>query len=125
MDFDIDGTVNAVEVCITKLLPYYPDALLVRRSRFSCFDRPKFASVTRQKSGGFSPIDGSPQFPPRGPSPFRNVMKIIRVFVSSPGDVQAERTIADRVIQLTAEELGIPLSVQYSNLVRDRCGHRR
>jgi WD40 repeat protein len=46
-------------------------------------------------------------------------MKIIRVFVSSPGDVQAERTIADRLIRVTAEELGIPISVQYSNLLRD------
>ena len=46
-------------------------------------------------------------------------MKTIRVFVSSPGDVQAERMIADRLIRLTAEELGIPISVQYSNLLRD------
>jgi len=38
-------------------------------------------------------------------------MKIIRVFVSSPGDVQAERTIADRLIRVTAEEFGIPISV--------------
>ena len=47
------------------------------------------------------------------------MMKTIRVFVSSPGDVKAERAIADRLIRLTAEELGIPLSVQYSNLLRD------
>ena len=46
-------------------------------------------------------------------------MKTIRVFVSSPGDVQAERTIVDRLIRLTAEELGIPVSVQYSNLLRN------
>jgi hypothetical protein len=46
-------------------------------------------------------------------------MKTIRVFVSSPGDVRTERTIADRVIRMTAEELGIPVSVQYSNLLRD------
>jgi WD40 repeat protein len=46
-------------------------------------------------------------------------MKTIRVFVSSPGDVRAERTIADRLIRMTAEELGIPVSVQYSNLLRD------
>ncbi|MBV8900843.1 MAG: hypothetical protein JOY92_12125, partial [Verrucomicrobia bacterium] len=46
-------------------------------------------------------------------------MKTIRVFVSSPGDVQAERTIADRLVRMTAEELGIPVSVQYSNLLRD------
>jgi WD40 repeat protein len=47
------------------------------------------------------------------------MMRIIRVFVSSPGDVRAERTIADRLIRVTAEELGIPVSVQYSNLLRD------
>src|SRR6516162_11318711 len=47
-------------------------------------------------------------------------MKIIRVFVSSPGDVQTERTIADRLIRAIAEELGIPISVQYSNLLRDQ-----
>ena len=46
-------------------------------------------------------------------------MKTIRVFVSSPGDVRAERTIADRLIRTSAEELGIPLSVQYSNLLHD------
>ena len=47
------------------------------------------------------------------------MMKTIRVFVSSPGDVRAERTIADRLVRMTAEELGIPVSVQYSNLLRD------
>jgi len=47
------------------------------------------------------------------------MMKTIRVFVSSPGDVRAERTIADRLIRMTAEELGIPVSIQYSNLLRD------
>jgi len=46
-------------------------------------------------------------------------MKTIKVFASSPGDVQAERTIADRLIRAIAEELGIPISVQYSNLLRD------
>jgi hypothetical protein len=46
-------------------------------------------------------------------------MKIIRVFVSSPGDVKAERSIADRLIRTTAEELGVPVSVQYSNLLRE------
>src|SRR5580704_17897306 len=46
-------------------------------------------------------------------------MKTIQVFVSSPGDVQAERTVADRLIRAIAEELGIPISVQYSNLLRD------
>jgi hypothetical protein len=47
------------------------------------------------------------------------MMKTIRVFVSSPGDVRTERTIADRLIRMIAEELGIPVSVQYSNLLRD------
>src|SRR5271165_6015458 len=47
------------------------------------------------------------------------MMKTIRVFVSSPGDVRTERTIADRLIRMTAEELGIPVSVQYSNLLHD------
>ncbi len=46
-------------------------------------------------------------------------MKTIKVFVSSPGDVQAERTVADRLIRAIAEELSIPISVQYSNLLRD------
>src|SRR6202048_3362735 len=46
-------------------------------------------------------------------------MKTIKVFVSSPGDVQLERTIADRLIRAIAEELGIPVSVHYSNLLRD------
>ena len=45
-------------------------------------------------------------------------MKIIRVFVSSPGDVQVERVTADRLIRTIAEELGIPVSIQYSNLLR-------
>ncbi len=48
------------------------------------------------------------------------MMKTIRVFVSSPGDVRTERTIADRLIRMTAEELGIPVSVQYSNILRDQ-----
>jgi WD40 repeat protein/tetratricopeptide (TPR) repeat protein len=48
----------------------------------------------------------------------RGAMKIIRVFVSSPGDVNAERSIADRILRATAEEFGIPVSVQYSNLLR-------
>src|SRR6201984_699458 len=47
------------------------------------------------------------------------MMKTIRIFVSSPGDVRAERTIAERLVRITAEELGIPVSVQYSNLLRD------
>ena len=49
----------------------------------------------------------------------RSAMKIIRVFVSSPGDVKAERSIADSILRATAEEFGIPVSVQYSNLLRE------
>ena len=83
---------------------------------------PQICEYCLLKSGGVSPIDGSALFSgtgSSGPSPFRHIMKTIRVFVSSPGDVRAERTIADRVIRMTAEELGIPVSVQYSNLLRD------
>jgi len=47
-------------------------------------------------------------------------MKTIKVFVSSPGDVQAERSIAERLIRAAAEELGVPVSVQYSNLLREQ-----
>jgi hypothetical protein len=46
-------------------------------------------------------------------------MKTIRIFVSSPGDVRTERTIAERLVRMAAEELGIPVSVQYSNLLHD------
>jgi len=42
----------------------------------------------------------------------------MRVFVSSPGDLRAERTIADRLIRTTAEELGIPVSVQFQPTAR-------
>jgi WD40 repeat protein len=45
-------------------------------------------------------------------------MKTIRVFVSSPGDVQKERKLADNLIRSVADEFGIPVSVIYSNLLR-------
>ena len=46
-------------------------------------------------------------------------MRTIRVFVSSPGDVLKERKLADNLIRSIAAELGIPVSVIYSNLFRN------
>ena len=46
-------------------------------------------------------------------------MRTIRVFVSSPGDVQKERKLADNLIRSVAGEFGIPVSVTYSNLLRN------
>ena len=52
-------------------------------------------------------------------------MTTIRVFVSSPGDVQKEPKLADDLIRSVAAELGIPVSVSYSNLLRtDRAENR-
>jgi hypothetical protein len=45
-------------------------------------------------------------------------MRTIRVFVSSPGDVQKERRLADNLIRSVAAEFGIRVSVTYSNLLR-------
>jgi WD40 repeat protein len=45
-------------------------------------------------------------------------MKMIRVFVSSPGDVQKERNLADRVIRSIAAEFNVSVTVSYSNLLR-------
>ncbi len=45
-------------------------------------------------------------------------MKTIRVFVSSPGDVQKERNLADRVIRSIAAEFNVPVTVSYSNFLR-------
>ncbi len=45
-------------------------------------------------------------------------MKTIRVFVSSPGDVQKERNLADRVIRSIAAEFNVSVTVSYSNLLR-------
>jgi serine/threonine protein kinase len=45
-------------------------------------------------------------------------MRTIRVFVSSPGDVQKERKVADNLIRSVAAEFGVPVSVTYSNLLR-------
>ena len=44
----------------------------------------------------------------------RALMKTIRVFVSSTGDVQKERHVADRVMRLIAAEFNLPVSASYS-----------
>ena len=42
------------------------------------------------------------------------MMKTIRVFVSSTGDVQKERHVADRVMRSIAAEFNLPVSASYS-----------
>src|SRR6516162_9714176 len=44
----------------------------------------------------------------------RAMMKTIRVFVSSTGDVQKERHVAERVMRATAAEFNLPVSDSYS-----------
>src|SRR3984893_3224659 len=44
----------------------------------------------------------------------RPIMKTIRVFVSSTGDVQKERHVADRVMRSIAAEFNLPVSASYS-----------
>ena len=46
------------------------------------------------------------------------LMKTIRVFVSSTGDVQKERILADRVIRSIAAEFNVPVSATFSNFQR-------
>ena len=46
------------------------------------------------------------------------LMKTIRVFVSSTGDVQKERILADRVIRSVAAEFNVPVSATFSNFQR-------
>jgi Novel STAND NTPase 1 len=46
------------------------------------------------------------------------LLKTIRVFVSSPGDVQKERILADRVIRSVAAEFSVPVSGTFSNFQR-------
>ena len=48
----------------------------------------------------------------------RPMMKTIRVFVSSTGDVQKERHVADRVMRSIAAEFNLPVSVSYSMFQR-------
>src|SRR5271169_4207287 len=44
----------------------------------------------------------------------RPIMKTIRVFVSSTGDVQKERHVADRLMRSIAAEFNLPVSASYS-----------
>ena len=46
------------------------------------------------------------------------LMKTIRVLVSSTGDVQKERILADRAIRSVAGEFNVPVSVTFSNFQR-------
>ena len=46
------------------------------------------------------------------------LMKTIRVFISSTGDVQKERILADRAIRSVAGEFNVPVSVTFSNFQR-------
>ena len=48
----------------------------------------------------------------------RRLMKTIRVFISSTGDVQKERIVADRVIRSIAAEFNLPVSAPESNCQR-------
>src|SRR5271165_4976132 len=48
----------------------------------------------------------------------RLILKTIRVFVSSTGDVQKERNVADRVMRSIAGEFSLPMSAPYSNFQR-------
>jgi serine/threonine protein kinase len=48
----------------------------------------------------------------------RRLMKTVRVFVSSTGDVQKERHLADRVMRSIAAEFNLPVSGSYSNFQR-------
>ncbi|MEM9282357.1 MAG: AAA family ATPase [Verrucomicrobiota bacterium] len=44
-------------------------------------------------------------------------MKSIRIFISSPGDVHAERALTKSVIQRVASELQLPVDIRYSILL--------
>jgi len=48
----------------------------------------------------------------------RPLMKTIRVFVSSTGDVQKERNVADRVMRSISGEFNLPVSASHSNFQR-------
>src|SRR5215472_19148157 len=48
----------------------------------------------------------------------RALMKTIRVFVSSTGDVQKERHVAERVMRATAAEVNVPVSDSYLTFQR-------
>src|SRR5260370_20953897 len=48
----------------------------------------------------------------------RLILKTIRVFVSSTGDVQKERNVANRVMRSIAGEFNLPVSGSCSNFQR-------
>jgi len=48
----------------------------------------------------------------------RALMRTIRVFVSSTGDVQKERILSDRVIRSVASKFNVPVDDSYSNFQR-------
>ena len=48
----------------------------------------------------------------------RRLMKTIRVFVSSTGDVQKERILSDRVIRSVASKFNVLVNDSYSNFQR-------
>jgi serine/threonine protein kinase len=48
----------------------------------------------------------------------RLILKTIRVFVSSTGDVEKERNVADRVMRSIAGEFNLPVSTSHSNFQR-------
>ena len=45
-------------------------------------------------------------------------MRRIEIFASFPGDVQKERSLAERLIRSIAAELNVPVSITYSNRLR-------
>ena len=45
-------------------------------------------------------------------------MRRIDIFVSSPGDVQKERSLVERAIRSIAAEFNVPITVTYSNWLR-------
>jgi hypothetical protein len=46
-------------------------------------------------------------------------MRRIDIFVSSPEDVQKERSLVERTIRAVAEEFNVPITVTYSNWLRE------
>jgi hypothetical protein len=45
-------------------------------------------------------------------------MRRIDIFVSSPEDVQKERSLVERTIRAVAGEFNVPITVTYSNWLR-------
>ena len=45
-------------------------------------------------------------------------MRRIDIFVSSPADVQKERSLVERLIRSVAAEFNVPITVSYSNWLR-------